>query len=114
LKSLKILTFEAIKKKSLVSQSSGIITIQFNFKDELACKALIENLYKELTDFYTIKSTKRYKENYDLIKFRADSLISLIQEREFFGWQCLNVSFKIIKSIAKVNQYRLQKEVEML
>jgi hypothetical protein len=110
----KLLTFEAIKKKSLVSQSSGIITIQFNFKDELACKALIENLYRELTDFYTINSTKRYKENYDLIKYRADSLINLIQEKENTLGAVADENFKIIKSIAKVNQYRLQKEVEML
>jgi hypothetical protein len=110
----KLLNFEAIKKKSLVSQSSGIITIQFNCKDELACKALIENLYKELTDFYTINSTKRYKENYDLIKYRADSLIGLIQEKENSLGAVTDENFKIIKSMAKVNQYRLQKEVEML
>jgi hypothetical protein len=110
----KLVNFETLKKKSLVGQSTGIVFLQVVLKNELLAKALAEELYASLSDFYISNSIQKQQANVDLLERKVDSLKTLISQKESqLGYES-DYNFNIFKASGKVNEFRLKRDLEML
>lgn len=63
-----------IQTLNVFSQKSGIIYCSFETIDKDFTKAFLEELLKNLADYYTNKSVEQQKDNFELLDSRVDSL----------------------------------------
>lgn len=109
----KLISFESLKKKSLVGQSTGIIFLQVVLKNELLSKALAEEIYESLSSFYVLNSIQKQQSNVLLLERKVDSLQGLIRDTESkLGYES-DYNFNTFKASGKVNEYRLKRDLEM-
>lgn len=109
-----MLSFESVKRKSLVAQASGILCLDVTTKDEVLSKALCDAWFETIQHFYIKQSLGRLEENYSVLCFRADSLKNRIQEKEIQYGSTADYNTGLIKISGRVNEMHLKKEVEML
>ncbi|MES2381218.1 MAG: hypothetical protein V4538_09260 [Bacteroidota bacterium] len=110
----KLLTIDTKKKTGIVIQSAGIIAIDFKSINEKFAKLFVESLFKNLSEYYTTKSIHRQLKNYQLIKFRADSIRTLLYEKESYGAGIFDRNLKVIRMQGRVDVERTKRDVEML
>ena len=110
-KSLKV---ESKKKSGIVSQSSGIITVDYHSKNEDLSKYFLDLLYSNLSKHYIEKSIQRQLKNYRLIKKRADSLSDLLFDRENDGAKLVDENLNIAKMSGRLKIERTRRESELL
>jgi len=104
-----------VKKKSgIVAQWAGIVILEFNSKNEELSKQLIDNLYINLSNYYTNKTIKKQLQNYNLIKKRADSLQVLLYDKELYGAEAFDRTFKSTKMQGKIEVQRSRRDIEMI
>lgn len=104
-----------VKKKSgIVAQWAGIVILEFNSKNEEMSKQLIDNLYINLSNYYTNKTIKKQLQNYNLIKKRADSLQVLLYDKELYGAEAFDRTFKSMKMQGKIEVQRSRRDIEMI
>lgn len=102
------------KKTGLVSQNSGIITVDFVSKSEIFSHAFVEQLFSNISKYYINKSIQRQERNYFLIKHRADSLRGILFSTEISGADYLDQNVNIAKMAARVKLERTRRDVELL
>ncbi len=106
--------FEALKKKSLVGQGTGVILLQAELKDELLSKALVEQVYVALSDFYINNAIQKQQSNVDLLQHKVDSISSLLRENENALGAESDYNFSTFKASGRIKEYRLKRDIEML
>lgn len=109
--------FDAIKKKGnafVGNQSSGILTIDFECRNEALSKAFLEAIFKATEGFYVQAVTKSLEENYNLISMKSDSIKSLLKEKENETAVAADAAFNVFKNQGKLGELRARKEVELL
>lgn len=97
-----------------MAQNAGILSINFNSKNEEFSKEFVEILYRNLSDFYTQKSVQKQLKNYQLIKQRADSIQELLQEKEVYGASYYDRNLGMVRMQGRLELERTRRDVEML
>ncbi|MES2654549.1 MAG: hypothetical protein V4620_03115 [Bacteroidota bacterium] len=110
----KQLVIESKKKSGIVSQSSGIVTIEFSSIHENFSKNFTDNLYDNISSYYINKSISKQLKTYNAIKNRADSIKSVLMSLENYGAQIFDKNLKVIRMQGRVNIERTRRDVEML
>lgn len=110
----KLLFIDTKKKTGIVIQSAGIIAMEFKSINEEFSKYFIENLYKNLSDFYTNRAIQRQFKNYILIKGRADSIKSVLFDKENYGADIFDRNVKVVRMAGKIDLERTRRDVQML
>ncbi len=110
----KQLFIDTKKKTGIVIQSAGIITMEFKSISEEFSKYFIENLYRNLSDYYTNRTIQRQYKNYVLIKERADSIKSVLFEKENYGADIFDKNVRVVRMAGKVDLERTRRDVQML
>lgn len=110
----KIFEYDVLKKKSLVAQSTGIILMKTTLRNEPLAKAVTDNVYSSLSEFYISNTIEKQQANVNLFKHKLDSVQDLLYTAEESLGHEADFNFSITKARGKVNELRLRKEVEML
>jgi hypothetical protein len=109
--------YDAIKKKGnafVGNQSSGILTIDFECRNEELSKAFLESVFKATEDFYVQAVTKSLEDNYRLISMKSDSIKSLLKAKESETAMEADAAFNVFKNQGRLGELRAKKEVELL
>ncbi len=113
----KRLNFESVSRKtsSFVGvQSTGIINISFECRNEQVSKEFVDAIYDELTSFYVNSILKNLQYNYDLISNKTDSIKELLTHTELENADASDATFNVFRFKGKINELRLRRDVEML
>lgn len=110
----KNLSIEVKKKGGIVAQWAGIVLLEFKSKNEEFSKVFMDNLYINLSDFYTNKTIRKQEKNYHLIKLRADSIQNLLFDKEEYGAEVYDRNLKTIRMKGQIEVQRTRRDVEML
>ncbi len=111
----KLLNIDSKKKSGgLVSQNTGIVTIEFVSKNEDLSKLFVESIYANINTHFINKTIQRHVRNYNMIKHRADSLLGILSEKEHSGAQFVDENLNISKMVARVKVERTKRDLEML
>ena len=110
----KQLFIDTKKKTGIVIQSAGIIAMEFKSINEEFSKYFIENLYRNLSDYYTNRTIQRQFKNYSLIKQRADSIKMVLFEKENYGASIFDRNIKVVRMLGKVDLERTKRDIQML
>jgi hypothetical protein len=110
----KQLFIDTKKKTGIVIQSAGIIAMEFKSINEEFSKYFIENMYRNLSDYYTNRTIQRQFKNYNLIKQRADSIKMVLFEKENYGASIFDRNIKVVRMSGKVDLERTRRDVQML
>ncbi len=106
---------QSTKRATLVGNTQGgIITIAYKSNSENIAKNLIEHVTNELSEFYISRSIQRQQNNYRTIENRADSIKSLISEKEITLARTKDENMRMIRAQGRLSELRLSKEIEML
>lgn len=108
---------DALKKKGnafVGNQSSGILVIDFECRNEQLSKAFLEAVFKATESFYVQAVTKSLEENYVLISTKADSIKALLKDKESETAIAADAAFNVFKNQGKLSEMRARKEVELL
>lgn len=109
-----MLKIEGKKKSGIVAQSAGIVTVNFNSKDEKLTKLFLDSLYEKINLYYVNKVTQRQVKNYNLIKHRADSIQAILGSKEITGAAYMDENLNLSKMTARIKVERTRRDVEML
>jgi uncharacterized protein involved in exopolysaccharide biosynthesis len=110
----KMLTISAKKKTGLVTQSAGIVLLDFKSESEEFSKLFIENLYNKLSLYYINKSIERQLYNYTIIQRRADSIQDELLQTESSGAAFVDQNQNVVRMSRRMEGDRLRKRVEIL
>lgn len=110
----KQLIIESKKKSGIVTQSSGIVTIEFSSINENFSKNFIDNLYDNISSYYINKTISKQLKTYNAIKNRADSIKNVLLSLENYGAQMFDKNLKVVRMEGRVNIERTRRDVEML
>jgi hypothetical protein len=110
----KFLTIDTKKKTGIVIQSAGIIAMDFKSINEEFSKYFLESLYDNLSNYYILKTSQRQFKNYLLIKERADSIKSLLTEKEDLGANIFDNNIKVVKMKGRVDLERNRRDIQLL
>lgn len=110
----KLFTIEVKKKTGLVAQWAGIIILTFKSLNEEFSKVYVEQLYQNLSSYYTNKTIKKQLQNYQLIRQRADSIAGLLYSKEEAGAELYDRNLKMVRMKGLVDIQRSRRETEML
>jgi hypothetical protein len=110
----KALKIESKKKAGIVAQNAGIVILEFTSLDENYTKAFLDEMYTNLSSFYTTKTIQRQLRNYTLIKNRADSIKEILSSKEIYGADIYDRNSNLAKMTARVGIERNRRDVEML
>jgi uncharacterized protein involved in exopolysaccharide biosynthesis len=108
------LKIESKKKTGIVAQNAGIIVFEYTSINEDFTKAFLEELYANVTSYYTNKSVQRQLRNYMLIRHRADSLKEILFSREIQGAGLFDKNTNLAKMTARIEVERSRRDVEIL
>ncbi len=109
--------FDALKKKGnafVSNQTSGILLIDFECRNEQLSKAFLEAIFKATESFYVDAVTKSLEDNYTLISSKADSIKSLLKDKENETAIAADAAFNVFKNQGRIGELRARKEVELL
>jgi hypothetical protein len=109
-----LIAFEALKKKSLVGQGTGIIFLKTTLPNELLAKSVAEEIYASIGNFYIENAIQKQQSNVDLLAGKMDSLQNLIHNKENLLGRESDNNFNIFKASGKVNELRLKRDLEIL
>jgi uncharacterized protein involved in exopolysaccharide biosynthesis len=110
----KMLKVDGKKKTGIVSQSAGIVVLEFKCNDEDFGLLFTQKLYQKLSTYYVSKIVSRQARIYGLIQNRADSLSSLLRSREAAGASYVDQNVNLAKMTGRLNVERARKDIEML
>jgi uncharacterized protein involved in exopolysaccharide biosynthesis len=110
----KMLTVSAKKKTGLVTQSAGIVLMEFKSLSEEFSKYFLENLYSQLSTYYINKSIERQMYNYNIIQRRADSIQDELLQVENSGATFVDQNQNVVKMSRRIEGERLRKKIEIL
>jgi uncharacterized protein involved in exopolysaccharide biosynthesis len=110
----KMLSISAKKKTGLVTQSAGIVLLDFKSESEEFSKLFIENLYNKLSLYYINKSIERQLYNYTIIQRRADSIQDELLQTESSGAAFVDQNQNVVRMSRKMEGDRLRKRIEIL
>ncbi|MCF8254258.1 MAG: hypothetical protein K9J84_06740 [Bacteroidia bacterium] len=109
--------FETVKKNSnsfVGSSNSGILTIDFESRNEELSMTFVNAIYQKAIEFYEYSTTKNLLENYQLISQKADSIKALMMEKEQETAVAGDAAFNVFKYQGRLPEARLRKEAELL
>lgn len=109
-----MITVSAKKKTGLVTQSSGIVIMEFKSSSEEFSKYFLENLYNQLSTYYINKSVERQTYNYNIIQRRADSIQDELLQAENSGASFVDQNQNIVRMSRRIEGERLRKKTEIL
>jgi len=108
---------DALKKKGnafVGNQASGILTMDFECRNEQLSKAFLEAIFNATESFYVDAVTKSLEDNYSLISYKADSIKALLKDKENETAIAADAAFNVFKNQGKIGELRARKEVELL
>lgn len=110
----KMLKIEGKKKSGIVMQNAGIITIDFTSADERFSKLFLDCLFDNINKYYVNKTIQRQQRNFTLIKHRADSLQSILMEKETSGASMIDMNINLARLKGRVEIERTKRDIELL
>lgn len=109
-----LFSIESKKKTGIVTQSSGIVTIDFVSESEMISKLFVDRLFSNLSSYYIDRSVQKQSKTYNIIKHRADSLLIVLRTREDFGANYLDRNVNMTRISGRVTAERVKRDVEVL
>jgi hypothetical protein len=110
----KQLLIESKKKIGIVNQSSGIVIMEFSSINENLSLHFINQLYENISVYYTNKTISKQLRTFNIIKNRADSIKSILYSLESYGAQEIDKNLRLVRMQGKVNLERTKRDIEML
>ncbi len=110
----KMLSITAKKKTGLVTQSAGIVLLEFNSLSENFSKLFTENLYEKLSSYYVNKSIERQLFHYNIIQHRADSIQEELLKTENSGAAFIDQNQNVVRMSRRMDGERLRKKMDIL
>jgi|688.fasta_scaffold195276_2 uncharacterized protein involved in exopolysaccharide biosynthesis len=110
----KFFEYEALKKKSLVGQGTGILFIKATLPNEILAKRLAEEIYASISDFYIQNAVQKQQSNVNLLESKLDSVQRLIHKLESNLGVASDNNFNVFKASGKVEEVRLKRDLEIL
>lgn len=109
-----LLKMDSKKKTGIVTQSSGIILIEFTSIDEAFSKIFIEKYYANICEYYVNKTISKQLKTYNAIKFRADSIKNILFLKENFSANFFDKNMRTIKMQGRLELDRSKRDIELL
>ncbi len=100
--------------KSVISESTGIMTLSINTFDEDLSINLLENAFEELSKFYVDKTIEKQKHTYDAISSKADSLHKELNSSEYGLANFMDKNRGLYNKTDQLQRLRLEAKVKML
>ncbi|MCG9878963.1 MAG: hypothetical protein MH472_00045, partial [Bacteroidia bacterium] len=110
----KFFEYEALKKKSLVGQGTGILFLKTTLPDEILAKRLAEEIYASISDFYILNAIQKQQTNVDLLESKLDSVQQLIREKEAVLGAASDYNFNVFKASGRIDELRAKRDLEIL
>jgi hypothetical protein len=92
----------------------GIISVKLTLENEQLCKQLIDDLSASIINYFTIQTTQKKSNSYNLIKKTSDSLYSVLMAKEHQLASVMDGNQRMIKMQGRVSELELQRDIKIL